>query len=92
MTNEEIKAKIAENRKKAQERNEKPFLCISYSEYEFIQGTILRLSRALDKACERLDWDCPVSQDLIDDLDCENCTNNSKSCWRKYFLGEVNKK
>ena len=47
------------------------------------------LKKALDKACERLDWDCPVSQNLIDDLDCENCKNTEKECWKKYFLKEV---
>ena len=45
--------------------------------------------KALDKACEILDWDCPVSQDLVDDLDCENCNDNYKECWKKYFLKEV---
>ena len=38
---------------------------------------VAELEKALDKACERLDWDCPVSQDLIDDC---------KGCWKKYFL------
>lgn len=47
------------------------------------------LKKALDKACERLDWDCPVSQRLVDDLDCENCKNTVKECWKKYFLKEV---
>lgn len=46
-------------------------------------------TKALDKACERLDWDCPVSQELVDDLDCENCNDNCKECWKKYFLKEV---
>ena len=45
--------------------------------------------KALDKACEILDWDCPVSQELVDDLDCENCNDNYKECWKKYFLKEV---
>lgn len=49
-----------------------------------------KLNKALDLACERLDWDCPVGQDLIDDLDCENCdTDKEKKCWKKYFLKEV---
>lgn len=47
------------------------------------------LKKALDKACERLEWGCPVEQDLIDDLDCENCKNTEKECWKKYFLKEV---
>ena len=48
-----------------------------------------RLLKALDKACERLDWDCPVGQNLIDDLDCENCDiDKEKECWKKYFLKE----
>ena len=48
-----------------------------------------RLKQALEKACERLDDDCPVSQELIDDLDCENCNSNCKECWKKFFLKEV---
>lgn len=48
-----------------------------------------KLEKALDKACERLDWECPVSQELIDDLDCENCKDTYKECWKKYFLKEV---
>ena len=47
------------------------------------------LKKALDKACESLEWGCPVEQDLIDDLDCENCKNTKKECWKKYFLKEV---
>ena len=47
------------------------------------------LKKALDKACEMLEWGCPVEQDLIDDLDCENCKNTEKECWKKYFLNEV---
>jgi hypothetical protein len=50
--------------------------------------------KALDKACEILNWDCPVSQDLIADLDCENrCSADfeecCKECWKIYFLKEV---
>ena len=49
------------------------------------------LEKALDKACEMLNWDCPVSQDVIDDLDCENrCSSDfdetCKECWKMYFL------
>ena len=47
------------------------------------------LKKALDKACEMLEWGCPVEQDLIDYLDCENCKNTEKECWKKYFLKEV---
>ena len=47
------------------------------------------LKKALDKACEMLEWGCPVEQDLIDYLDCENCKNTEKECWKKYFLNEV---
>ena len=47
------------------------------------------LKKAFDKACEMLEWGCPVEQDLIDDLDCENCKNTEKECWKKYFLNEV---
>ena len=52
-----------------------------------------KLEKAFDKACERLDWDCPEGQNLIDDFidyfDCENCKNTEKECWKKYFLKEV---
>ena len=52
-----------------------------------------KLEKAFDKACERLDWDCPEEQNLIDDFidyfDCENCKNTEKECWKKYFLKEV---
>lgn len=48
-----------------------------------------KYKQALEKACERLDDDCPVSQELIDDLDCENCNNNCKECWKKFFLKEA---
>lgn len=48
-----------------------------------------KLKKALDKACEMLEWDCPVEQDLIDDLDCENCNGTYKESWKKYFLNEV---
>lgn len=52
-------------------------------------ATAEKYKQALEKACERLDDDCPVSQELIDDLDCENCNNNCKECWKKFFLKEV---
>lgn len=50
-----------------------------------------KLEKALDKACERLAlvYDCPVAQDLIDDLDCGNCYDNYKECWKKHLLREV---
>ena len=48
-----------------------------------------KLKKALDKTCEMLECGCPVEQDLIDDLDCENCKNTEKECWKKYFLNEV---
>lgn len=47
------------------------------------------LKKAFDKACERLDWSCPTEQDLVDDFDCENCKDDYKECWKKYFLNEV---
>jgi hypothetical protein len=46
-----------------------------------------KLNKALDLACKMLgDWDCPVSQDLIYDLDCEACCDNYKECWKKYLM------
>ena len=57
--------------------------------YEELEKENNKLKKALDKACEMLEWGCPVEQDLIDDLDCENCKNTEKECWKKYFLKEV---
>ena len=48
-----------------------------------------KYKQALEKACEKLSDDCPVSQELIEDLNCENCKDNYKECWKKYFLKEV---
>lgn len=48
-----------------------------------------KLKQALDKACERLDYSCPVEEELINDLDCENCESDCKECWVKFFLKEV---
>jgi uncharacterized protein (DUF3084 family) len=53
-----------------------------------------QLEKALDKAYERLNWDCPVSQAVIDDLDCENrCSSDfeevCKECWKMFFLNLV---
>lgn len=51
-----------------------------------------KLKKALKMACERLSCDCPCSQDLIDDLDCENRCQpdiDYAECWKKYFLKEV---
>lgn len=50
-----------------------------------------KLEQALDKACERLEWTCPVDQELVEDLDCENCKDTYKECWKKYFMKEVSK-
>lgn len=65
---------------------EKDLECIElYKENE-------KLKKALDNACKILSWDCPCSQDLIDDLDCENRCQpdiDYSECWKKYFLKEV---
>lgn len=46
-----------------------------------------KLKKALDKACEKLDYTCiPVEEELVEDLDCDN---NCKECWKKYFMKEV---
>lgn len=47
---------------------------------------VCNLEKSFDKACERLDYDCPVGINLIDDLDCVNCCDDMKECWKKYFL------
>lgn len=44
------------------------------------------LKGALEDACERLEYSCPVEEELIEDLDCENCNDNYKECWKKFFL------
>lgn len=49
----------------------------------------IKMKKALDKSCEMLDYTCPVEEELIDDLDCENCKDNYKECWKKFFLKEV---
>lgn len=54
-----------------------------------LKSKIEQLEKALEKACERLDYSCPVEEELIDDLDCENCESDCKECWKKYFLKEV---
>lgn len=48
-----------------------------------------KFEKALELACKMLDYDCPVSQELIDDLDCEMCCDNYEECWKKYFLNKV---
>ena len=55
-----------------------------------------KFKKAFNKACLMLDWCCPVEQDLIDDLDCENrCSGDleelCRECWKIYFLKEVKK-
>jgi hypothetical protein len=62
------------------------YLLLDYN--NLIQDHLLVLD-GLDEACKILSWDCPCSQDLIDDLDCENrCTPDIDyaECWKKYFL------
>lgn len=51
-----------------------------------------KLKQALDKACERLEYyidNCPCGEELIEDLDCDECDSNCKECWKKYFMKEV---
>lgn len=63
-------------------------------DYEDLKGENEKYKKALDKACKMLDWECPVYQDLIADLDCENrCSADfeecCKECWKIYFLKEL---
>ena len=58
-------------------------------EFELIEIRIKILEEALDKACEQLEWTCPVDQELVEDLNCDGCDNNCKECWKKYFMKEV---
>lgn len=48
-----------------------------------------KLKQALQKACERFDYTCPVEEELIEDLNCEECNSNSEECWVKFFLKEA---
>lgn len=57
------------------------------SEYNRLKNKVEQLEKALDKACEKLDYICiPVEEELVEDLDCDN---NCKECWKKYFMKEV---
>ena len=68
-------------------------VCYTSCEYkEAIEQDLDRLEKlekALDKACEKLDYTCPVEEELVEDLDCDDCDNNCKDCWKKYFMKEV---
>ena len=56
---------------------------------DLIIKDIERLEKALDIACEKLEYTCPVEEELTNDLDCDDCSNNCKGCWKIYFLKEV---
>lgn len=48
-----------------------------------------KYEEAFDRSCNYIAdslGECPVSQDLVDDLDCENCSDNYVDCWKKYFM------
>ena len=67
---------------------QKDYDALDYEQVElYAENT--KLKKALEKACEKLDYTCPVEEELIDDLDCENCESDCKECWKKYFLKEV---
>ena len=60
--------------------------------YNRLENKVKQLEKALDKACERLaDYtgSCPLEEELVEDLDCNECDNNCKECWVKYFMKEV---
>ena len=93
INNGELCVKVCKLENEVQElKLEKKILNIMYKDVRdtasFYMSKCEKLEKALDKACERL-WDCPVSQELIDDLDCENCKDEYKECWKKFFLKEV---
>ena len=66
-----------------------------FEKYQKLEKENQKLKKALELACELLGYrDCPVEQELIDDLDCENrCSEGfeecCKECWKIYFLKEV---
>ena len=41
--------------------------------YDVLVNKCKQFEKALEKSCEMLDYTCPVEEELIDDLDCENC-------------------
>lgn len=59
------------------------------NDYDVLVNKCKQLEKALEKSCELLDYTCPVEEELIDDLDCENCEDNYKECWKIFFLKEV---
>lgn len=80
---------MQESLKKCKKTNRKSNLMKDH--INLLQDHLLVLD-GLEEACKILSWDCPCSQDLIDDLDCENrCTPDIdySECWAKYLLKEV---
>ena len=66
-------------------------MCLILNKEETLEHLqyIEKLENALDKACERLEESCPVEEELIEDLDCDEWDDNCKECWKKYFMKEV---
>lgn len=69
-------------------RDIKPFN-VHQKQVEQLEKENTKLKQALEKACERLDYTCPVEEELIEDLNCEECNSNSEECWAKFFLKEA---
>ena len=65
------------------------YITILRGVYNRLEKKVEQLEKALEKACEKLEETCPVDQELVEDLDCDNCDNNCKECWKKYFMKEV---
>lgn len=68
------------------------YISVLRSVYNRLENKVEQLEKALDKACERLEdctGDCPRGLELVEDLDCDECDNNCKECWIKYFMKEV---
>ena len=66
-----------------------PLILKDLDRLEELEKENAKLKKAFNKACEMLDWSCPTEQNLIDYFDCENCKDDYKECWKKYFLYEV---
>lgn len=68
------------------------FIRKELKDFDVYQRQLEKLEKALDKACERLEYytgNCPCGEELIEDLDCDECDNNCKECWKKFFMKEV---
>ena len=57
--------------------------------YNKLYKQALQYDLALDKACEKLQFTCPIQEELVKDINCNDCHHNCQECWRRYFMKEV---